>query len=590
MVSLIWRPVRRALPVIVLIVLIYAFYDPVQKRREEQQQQNQRPLRGRIPYSAFVKTGFDWSRQPQRYPVPKGEIASLPRGRPRDLPDVQFRFPDYDFTSRARARERVLQERRDVVRSAFVKSWTRYKTRAWMYDEVTPVSGIGKNPLGGWAATLVDSLDSLWLMDMKDDFYIAATAVAALDWSAVPETSCSFFDTTVRHLGGLLSAYDLSGETVLLHKAVELGNMLYMAFDTPGRMPSISLDFEKARTGQLRPGTRDPSASIASSSLEFTRLARLTGDDKYYDAIDRVTRLLDQTQNATKLPGMWPAFMDLENKIFNRESDFTLGAFADSLYELLPKMYALLGGLEPVYEKLYRDAMDTVKEHLLFRPSVPDQPDILFTGRATVRDETSIDLQPEVQHLACFGGAMFALGGRLLDIPSHIETAEKLTRGCVWAYEAMPAGIMPERMDLLTPCPASTLETETCTWSEGRWKKEGNHSLPKGVHEMTDPRHLLRPEAIESVFTLYRVTGNEEYQEMAWRMFMSLLQATETELGFSAISDVNVEERLTEKIDLMPSFWLSGTLKYFYLVFSPPDLLSLDRYVFNTEAHPLKRP
>jgi len=398
---MIWRPVRRALPVLVLLVLIYSLYDPVPRHEE-------RPLK--IPYSAFVKTGFDWSRQPQKFPVPTAELASLPRGRPRDLPSVQFLFT-VDATSRGRARERVLEERRDLVRGAFVKSWERYKTRAWMYDEVTPLSGIGKNTLGGWAATLVESLDSLWLMDMKEDFYIAATAVAALDWSAIQDPSCNFFETTIRHLGGLLSAYDLSGETVLLHKAVELGNMLYMAFDTPMRMPSVSLDFDKARKGELRPSAHDPSASIASSPLEFTRLARLTGDDKYYDAIDRVTKLLDRTQNSTKMPGMWPTFFDLENMVLHG-NEFTLGALADSLYEMLPKMYAMLGGLEPVYEKLYRDAMDTVKNHLLFRPSVPDQADILFTGRAFVKDDASVDLQPETQHLACFVG-----GKRFLSIP-----------------------------------------------------------------------------------------------------------------------------------------------------------------------------
>lgn len=38
----------------------------------------------------------------------------------------------------------------------------------------------------------------------------------------------------------------------------------------------------------------------------------------------------------------------------------------------------------------------------------------------------------------------------------------------------------------------------------------------------------------------------------------------------------------------MESFFLGETLKYLYLLFSDdPKLLSLDRFVFNTEAHPL---
>lgn len=38
------------------------------------------------------------------------------------------------------------------------------------------------------------------------------------------------------------------------------------------------------------------------------------------------------------------------------------------------------------------------------------------------------------------------------------------------------------------------------------------------------------------------------------------------------------------------SFWLAETLKYFYLALSPPDLISLDDYVLNTEAHPFRMP
>lgn len=38
------------------------------------------------------------------------------------------------------------------------------------------------------------------------------------------------------------------------------------------------------------------------------------------------------------------------------------------------------------------------------------------------------------------------------------------------------------------------------------------------------------------------------------------------------------------------SFWFAETLKYYYLIFSPPDLIDLDEYVLNTEAHPFTRP
>jgi mannosyl-oligosaccharide alpha-1,2-mannosidase len=40
--------------------------------------------------------------------------------------------------------------------------------------------------------------------------------------------------------------------------------------------------------------------------------------------------------------------------------------------------------------------------------------------------------------------------------------------------------------------------------------------------------------------------------------------------------------------DLQQSFFMAETLKYLYLLFSPRDLVSLDEFVFNTEAHPFK--
>ena len=461
-----------------------------------------------------------------------------------------------------------------------------------MRDELAPVSGQWKDPFGGWAATLVDSLDTLWIMGLKDEFYNAVAAVVTIDWSDTKETACNFFETTIRHLGGLLSAYDLSHEPVLIDKAIELGDMLYAAFDTPNRMPPFWLDFEKAKKGLLKPGEHDPSASVASSSLEFTRLAQITGDDKYYDAIDRVTRLLERTQNITKLPGMWPTFfdmrVDLENldgpNSFTLEGGFTLGALADSLYEYLPKMHALLGGLDPVYETLYRAAIDTVTENLLFRPMLPTHDDILFSGSYYLDryNRVSPKLDPEGQHLSCFVGGMYGLGGKLFDLPDHVSIGEKLARGCSWAYESFPTGVMPE-IFVMFPCP----DLEACPWDEERWKPDQD-GLPKGFKNARDPRYILRPEAIESIFLMYRITGNTEYQEIAWRMFQSIRRSTETDLAFSAIEDIKAEG-VTTKTDSMESFWLAETLKYFYLIFSSPDLISLDDYVLNTEAHPFKR-
>jgi mannosyl-oligosaccharide alpha-1,2-mannosidase len=88
-------------------------------------------------------------------------------------------------------------------------------------------------------------------------------------------------------------------------------------------------------------------AVLGSLSLEFTRLAQLTGNDKYFDAIQRIMNELEKWQTKKTLPGMWPALVDsskynqsilIGSPYVGLDETFTLGALADSAYEYLPKV------------------------------------------------------------------------------------------------------------------------------------------------------------------------------------------------------------------------------------------------------------
>ena len=76
---------------------------------------------------------------------------------------------------------------------------------------------------------------------------------------------------------------------------------------------------------------------------------------------------------------------------------------------------------------------------------------------------------------------------------------------------------------------------------------------------------------------MYRITGEEYWREQGWQMFNAIQKHTSSEFGNSAITDVTSETPDFE--DSMESFWLAETLKYFYLLFSDPDLVSLDDWV-----------
>ncbi|KAG9731021.1 seven-hairpin glycosidase, partial [Aureobasidium melanogenum] len=153
---------------------------------------------------------------------------------------------------------------------------------------------------------------------LKDEFDDAVKAVGEIDFTTSQRKDIPLFETTIRYLGGMLSAYDLSGGQykVLLDKAVELAEVLMGAFDTPNRMPVTFYRWMPTFASQPhRAGTHVVLAEIGSLSVEFTRLAQLTKEPKYYDAIDRITDAFLEWQNAsgpnaTFIPGLFPVHID----------------------------------------------------------------------------------------------------------------------------------------------------------------------------------------------------------------------------------------------------------------------------------------
>jgi mannosyl-oligosaccharide alpha-1,2-mannosidase len=576
--------------------------------------QPQTPLRSRQSY--------DWRKAPFINRI--NAYISLPDEPEQKLPRVQAEsFPE--TTSQRRTRE----ERRVAVRDEFQRSWESYRQFAFGRDELKPVTGGGLDTFGGWGATLVDSLDTLWIMGFKEYFYEAVEVVAVIDFGKSDVATISVFETTIRYLGGLLSAYDLSQEPVLLEKAIQLGEMLYRAFDTPNHTPLGLLNIEDAKNTERSEFPADMNlcfACFGSLTMEFTRLAQITNQPRYYHIVAKLSIMMRRAQGKTQLPGLWPTTVDAANEEFNSSHFFSMGALADSTYEYFPKMHALLGGVEPVYEQLYKDSAAMIDKHMLFRASIPNEElgeGLLFSGDVYSPTEGETNLNPDLQHLTCFIGGMFALGGRLFKDPHHIDLGAKLTKGCIYTYSAMPTGIMPETFSMI-PCASRTAACpfNQTLWQEKkevacgmRWDTEADDTMSpdkpcrilEGFANIIDKRYLLRPEAIESVFILYRITADRTYLDAAWDMYTSIISASWTPYANGQIRDVTFVppeipgnripgvrgQMLTREDnveDKMESFWLAETLKYFYLAFSREDMLSLDEWVFNTEAHPFRRP
>jgi mannosyl-oligosaccharide alpha-1,2-mannosidase len=249
-------------------------------------------------------------------------------------------------------------------------------------------------------------------------------------------------------------------------------------------------------------------AELGSLSLEFTRLSQLTGNPKYFDAIQRITDQFEKHQNETRYPGLFPVWVNPLEEKFGTDHTFTFGGMSDSLYEYFPKQYMLLGGLVNQYKDLYEKAIEAAKIHLFFRPLHPENQDILISGTVG-----TFGLQPEGQHLACFTGGMVAIGAKIFNRTDELRVARKLVDGCIWTYDSMPTGIMPESFSLVL-----CKDPEDCTWSTERWHQEVLHQnangedidandvikddhLPIGYTKISDRRFLLRFVQIHYFFT-----------------------------------------------------------------------------------------
>ena len=248
----------------------------------------------------------------QKHPVK--DFAKFNHGLPLPLNRLQHNFEDEKPEEKVRRLDRL-----EAVKASFEHAWQGYRQHAWKKDELSPIDGGATDSFGGWGATLVDSLDTLWIMGMKEEFEEAVIAAMDIDFNTSNQELVSVFETTIRYLGGFLGAYDLTEGAYpsLLEKALEVGELLYCAFDTPNRMPATRWRWKEAlEGGDQVAGESTLVADIGSLTLEFTRLSQLTGDMKFFDAVQRIVDVFEESQSKTKLPGLWPVVMNAKTMTF----------------------------------------------------------------------------------------------------------------------------------------------------------------------------------------------------------------------------------------------------------------------------------
>jgi mannosyl-oligosaccharide alpha-1,2-mannosidase len=148
--------------------------------------------------------------------------------------------------------------------------------------------------------------------------------------------------------------------------------------------------------------------------------------------------------------------------------------------------------------------------------------------------------------------------------PTHMvqwytETGAALTATCHAAYNRTKTGLGPDIMEF------QSAETD-------------------GVGTM-QRYYWLRPETVESYFYMWRVSGERKYRDWAWEAVQAIEKHCKCGTGYCGLEDVDQPGVFNP---IQQSFFLAETLKYLYLIFSGDEVLPLNEWVFNTEAHPFR--
>ncbi|KAJ8770480.1 hypothetical protein K2173_017971 [Erythroxylum novogranatense] len=519
-----------------------------------------RPKRLALLFIAFVGASFFiWDRQTlvREYEVEISQLSEEVNQLKSTLEELKSIHGDVfkSIDSRSsKPSKKVISEdpldiqRREKVKDAMIHAWSSYEKYAWGHDELQPQSKNGVDSFGGLGATLIDALDTLYIMGLEEQFQRAREWVAnTLDFNK--DYDASVFETTIRVVGGLLSAYDLSGDKVFLEKAKDITDRLLPAWNTPSGIPynTINLAHGNARN----PGWTGGNSILADSGteqLEFIALSERTGDPKYQRVVEKVVEVLNGTYPDD---GLLPIYINPHSGTASY-STITFGAMGDSFYEYLLKVWVQGNRTSAVrgYREMWEKSMKGLFS--LVRRSTPSS--FLY-----ICEKSGDMLTDKMDELACFAPGMLALGASgygQTDSQKYLLLAEELAWTCYNFYQSTP----------------TKLAGENYFFRSGQDMNVGTSW------------NILRPETIESLFYLWRLTGNKTYQEWGWNIFQAFEKNSRIETGYVGLKDVNTGV----KDNMMQSFFLAETLKYLYLLFSPPSVISLDEWVFNTEAHPLR--
>ncbi|KAG2208875.1 hypothetical protein INT47_011015 [Mucor saturninus] len=323
------------------------------------------------------------------------------------------------------------ENRADAIKSAFKHAWDGYSKYAFGHDELMPISNNFSDSRNGWGATIFDALDTMIIMGLDDEYNTALKHVAQVDWT-VTDTPSKTFETCIRYLGGLMSAYDLRPNLLLIRKAVELVNQVILpAFNTTSGIPSSFVDVPS----QLPIISDTIVLAEFALQLEFVRLSQITGDPTYEIMANSIIEKISQVD--TPIPGLYSIFWD--PRTFEPSRTYiTISGGGDSFYEYLLKTHILMDGentQDILQLQMWEDAVVSMYYSLR---SVSQQGDVFLS------EDLDGFQRLKTGELVCFMPGNLLLGAKYVNSLEMATFAQELLDSCYKTWKKSPTGLSPE--------------------------------------------------------------------------------------------------------------------------------------------------
>jgi mannosyl-oligosaccharide alpha-1,2-mannosidase len=418
------------------------------------------------------------------------------------------------------------------VRNEMRWAWGEYRRLGWGKDEIRPVTGGAKSfPLKDHhlGLSLIEALDTLWLMELDAEFAEGVEWIKAnLDFDVDGEVSV--FETSIRLVGGLLSAWHASGDSALLDKARDLADRLMPAFTaSPLGIPHRYVNL---RTGAVRDPSTNP-AEVGTFLPEWGFLSVTTGDDRYRAAAKKATvALFDRRSKIGLLADRIDA---TTGQWLSRRA--SIGPPVDSYFEYLWDGWDFLGDRDCL--RMYRACTAAILKHQRAE----------LDGRLWFVDvdfETGERINWEQDELSSFYGGLLAQGG-------DRRIGEACTQS--WAMLQARFGVLPEGIDVST----------------GKVSYKTNS---------------LRPELADAAFNHWLLDRDERWRLLVRDHYLAMKRWNKAAHGYTDLADVTADPKV--QADHCPGYWWSEQMKYYWLIFANCRRFDYRRNYLSTEGNVLR--